>query len=55
MKLSFEIKEGSKTTTYTADLSEMDKKAKNLVEKASSFFEKTFEGIFTKETSEKEE
>lgn len=55
MRASFEIKEDNKTTTYTADLSQMGESAKKLVEKVSSFFEDVFKDIFTKETSTKEE
>lgn len=55
MRVSLEVKEGDKSTRYVADLSKMVEPAEKVVEKIGSFLERAFEGVFIKETSEKEE
>lgn len=54
MKIVLEVKEGDKTTRYVADTSKMEESAKTIAEKVGSFFEKTFDGVFTKETTPSE-
>lgn len=55
MKVVLEIKASDGKLTYTADLSKMGESAKKLAGKIGAFFEETFEGVFTKEISPKEE
>jgi len=50
MKLSVEIKSGSKITTYTADLGQTEQAVKSTVDKVESFLKSTFKKeVFTKE------
>lgn len=53
-KVILEVKDDEKTTRYTADTSKMEESAKRVGEQIVSFFEKMFDGVFTKETTPSE-
>ena len=54
MKLSVEVKEDNKVTTYTANLDPAAKAAKSVAEQVGKFLKDTFQKeTFTKETKQK--
>ena len=43
MKISFEVKDGERLTTFTADLAEAEKTVRVVADKVESFLKKTFQ------------
>ena len=55
MKLSFEVKDGERITTCTADLAETEKTIRAVADKVESFLKKTFQvETFVKKESKEE-
>ena len=55
MKVSIEVKEDDKVTTYTADLTEVEKTVKTVVEGVESFCKSTFKKeVYVKQQEKKD-
>jgi Txe/YoeB family toxin of Txe-Axe toxin-antitoxin module len=54
VRISFEVREEDKVTTYSADLSKWEDSTKRVVTKIESFLKDTFSDVFKKEVFTKE-